>query len=377
MFLAPCSCAGGHVYHYDCIQRLYKSDKESRKKSSCPICRQAILSVPNKIFGNFPSEPISYSLSPSVTGKGAGSGTTETTRGNTELLREQMEFYEGRLADLEAQLEEFDGIEEEICELKAEILVKKEEISAKKNEISDLKRKIDERDLKIIETISKMERIDGQLSAANYSVKALEYRNAALKVELTAAKTELTAFQDTKLSVETERLASEITRLQSESYFKNLQKFHSPLEIVGLLAGMHAKLTGSENARIDLERETRRLKIEMERMARKTAKAKIQTTPIHDDGEETELENDPRNPRNPHNLHNLHELHDLQNDRLADPPLLSKRSPPPHPAAAALNVSKLVPSIRPKGLPIPRGTTTGTGKRSKIMEMPNGTKRIV
>lgn len=346
---------GGHVYHYECIQRMYNFDRENGKKSCCAICRQTIISVPNKIFGNFPHDPISYticeSIGPNITGKRGGrdGAQGQANSRNNELLLEQLEFYEGRLADLEAQVDEFDGIEDQISRLESQILVKT-------NENYELKRKLDERNMEMIQKIKRIGKIEGELAVANRSINSLECQNSALKVELSAAKTELIGYQDSKLSLETERLASEITHLQRESYFKNLQKYHTQTEIVGLLAGMHVKFNDSENARTELEKENRRLKVEIERMARKP---KLVVNNVV----ELELGNE--------NFHNPQQAP-------IQVPELFERSPPPQHLPAALNVSKLVPTIRPKGLAFPRGTiTTGTGKRSKIMEMPDGTKRIV
>ena len=331
---------------------MYSNDRESGRKSCCAICRQAIISAPNRIFGNFPTERISYSLgesiSPNITGRRGGKGNDQAAP--TNVLLEQLEFYEGRLADLEAQIEEYGGMDANLNEIEGEMERLRGELEVKSNELNATVRKLNERDLSMMRMIEAQGRVQKKLEAALDKVKVLEEGREKLNFELKASKTELLSYQDSKLSLETERLASEITRLQSESYFKNLRKFHSETEIIGLLAGMHAKFNESENGRNELERENRKLKIEMEKLTREV-KGRNSLVVANKQTDAVFVYSEPENRAN-------------------DPlPQLLKRSP-------TLNASKLVPNIRPKGLPVPRGPITGTGKRAKIIEMPDGTKRI-
>ena len=127
---------------------------------------------------------------------------------------------------------------------------------------------------------------------------------------------------------------------------------------------MHAKFKNSENTRTEMEKENRILKIEREQFIRKM---KVMNGPVDKTIQQTALELEVETE-----LETESET-ELENDSFHPPRQLFKRSP----QSSSLNVSKLVPSIRPKGLTLPRGSITGTGKRSKIIEMPDGSKRIV
>lgn len=349
------------MYHFDCLQRMYKFDREKGNKSSCTLCRTIIMTPPIKLFNTsgFPKEPFVYSIEnydgviqPNLSKKKSG-----TSSGNQIVqdahVDERIEFYEGRLADLEAMASNYEELVDQNDDLEADLEETQEQL-----EITQ--RELDRRNLE-------MARISERLLES-------EKKSTRLESELEVVSKELDSYKYTKFSLEVERLASEIGDLQSDSYYKNILKDKNIRkdQVVSMLAGMKVKFDHVQVERDKLEKELRFFKIFKENVE-KRERLKRQREDIVKMDHDKKLEQEKEKEKEEVNVKSIEDSEcyiDIFHDEMK--PIIN-------PFLINSSVSSMmVPKSLPKQIKVPNGTTsTGTGKKSKIIELANGKKFFI
>ena len=352
---------------------MYEFDWKSGNKSSCTICRKIITCKPNRVYGNFPKEKIFYELvkdsfQPNINGKKMSTPTTEAmptviiNREDEEDYdddddnEELVEFYEDRLADLERQLEEY-------AERNASLRSVENELVITKSSLLSVSRDLNDRNIKIQSLIKeKLELMD---------------RLGKLSLKLEAATEELESFKHSKMAIEVNRLANHISSIQKESYYKNLLKDSNMTKefLIGMLSGFEKKNAENEAERNELLKENRMLRISKENSEKKAKQQQQQqqmnqvlkpkmVTNYYDEAGETELD-EPICDDNQENIPTTTFIN----------PFAIK------PPQTTTTTTKMVPKTLPKGFSIPKNSSaaasTGTGKRQKVLQLPNGQQYFI
>lgn len=323
---------------------MYEYDWKSGYKSTCSICRKIITCKPIRVFGNYPKEKVLYevpkdSIRPNIKGKIAKElNAAEVIRRYEEENSDLVQFYEDRLADMERQLEEYSERNSELESVQIELVTTK-------YSVIELARDLNNRNMKI-ESLGR-EKI------------SLQDELAKVKLKLEAANEEMENFKYSKMASEVHRLSTQISSIEKDSYYKNLLKDSNVTRefLVGMLAGFQKKHAENEKEKDLLMRENRILTIYKETNEKKV---KQQQQSKYKEPEDVNI---PDNGDNQSDQENLPPV----------PPIFSLKPPP--------TSTKMVPKTLPKGFTVPKSSSsaasTGTGKRQKVLQLPNGQQYFI
>lgn len=366
---------------------MYEYDWRTGNKSMCTICRKIITSKPNRVYGNYPKEKMFYevpkdSLQPNINGKklkpptdarvnSASAQEVGTINSVHNIYSDEdddsedededqdslVEFYEDRLADLERQLEEYSERSFEFERLRSEL-------STTKLQLSQTKRELNDRNLRLEKLITQKINLEEEFSE--------------IKTKLAAATEELESYKYSKMASEVTRLANHISSIQKESYYKNLLKDTNTTRefLIGMLSGFEKKHAEAENEKNQLLRENRMLRIYKE-----TAEKRIRQVTSFNGTSGLVLK--PKPPANPYDDAGETELDEPISNDFADDQENTRHSQHPEPVnpfAVKPQSTKMVPKSLPKGFSIPKSSSTastGTGKRQKVLQLPNGQQYFI
>lgn len=267
---------------------------------------------------------------------------------NEELI----EFYDGRLRDLERQVQELEPVRSENERLRSENAQLKRTVLEKINILKERSRELDDRNLRITTSLKRQKDLEEELLKVN--------------LEHDEAKRELHSYKNVQIATEVERLTTTISRLQTDSYFKAMLNDPTMIKekLIGMLAGMKAKVSGFEAEKMEMERELRHLKIYKENAEKRERKKK-----------ELELLNN----RERENIDSVR-INVMPPENIVDEKGTDESHPDPYMVTRTTTpaTSKMVPTAAPKGFKVPKSmVANGTGKRMKVIDMPDGKRFFI
>ena len=374
------------MYHFDCLQNMYAFDWKKGIKSTCTLCRSPITTPPIKLYGatGFPKDhPFSYeivkeSIQPNMKNN-QNPRITGSSSNNTEEVDERISFYEGRLADMEAMAEDYEELEMQIENLETELEETQERFEEAQIQLEATRVQLNQKNMQ-------MARMAEKLFEGSQKVETFLLLNQKLELNLEAARKELDSFKTKRAALEVERLSNEIGSLQSDSFYKNIVNDPeiTKEQVVFMLAGMKSKFDVIQGERDKVERDLRFFRLYKESVEKREremrrSKGTVITGKKDDDDEGIGLRGELVNKE----ISNQRGK-DMCTDENENVTIIEKEHEKEtfkNPFIIPNNARKMVPTTLPKGTPkTSRGgvvSTTGTGKKSKIMEMADGRKYFV